>query len=83
MSAVVVIARCDSEKLDADLWQVKKGDLGVLRWKAHRTHHRCFVPYVVWDRDPERKVRKLMISSITIIGLHTSTSRLLLVPLPR
>lgn len=81
MSAVVVQARYDSETLDrVDSWQVRKGDFGVLRWKPHRRHPRFLEPYVVWDSDPKRKLRKIILSSITIVGLQTPTARFLLFP---
>jgi hypothetical protein len=82
MSAVVVRARFDSAKMEADLWQVKKGDFGVLRWKSDQRRPRLLVPYVVWDRDTERKIRKVVMSSITVVGLQTSRSRVLLLPAP-
>ena len=84
MSAVVVRARFDSATLEStDPWKVRKGDLGVLKWKAHRRHARFFEPHVVWDRDPKRRMRKVIVSSIAIAGLQTSASRVLLLRLLR
>lgn len=83
MSAVVVRARFDSPTLDADSWHVRKGDLGVLHWHAHRRHPRFFEPRVMWDRDPKRRVRRVIVSSIGIVGLQTRTSRVLLLRSPR
>jgi hypothetical protein len=84
MSAVVVRARFDSETVESiDPWEVRKGDLGVLKWKSHRRHPRFFEPHVVWDRDPQRRVRKVIVSSIAIVGLQTSGSRVLLLRSPR
>jgi hypothetical protein len=83
MGAVVVKARFDSTKLDTDLWRVRRNDVGILRWKSHPKHRDLLVPYVVWDRDPEKKARKATFSSIKIIGLQGSTLRVLLLPVSR
>lgn len=83
MSAVVVRARFNSKTLDAaDGWIVKKGDLGVLKWLPHKRHQRFLEPRVLWDRDPKRKVRRIILSSIAIVGLQTATARIMLTSLP-
>lgn len=80
-AAVVVKARFDSETLDTvDPWRFDKGDLGVLHWKVHGRHPRFFQPCVIWDGDPRRKVRRVILSSITIVGIQTPTARVLLLP---
>lgn len=79
MSAVVVRARFDSWTLDSvDAWPVKKGDLGVLRWKRHRRHARFLEACVVWDSDPTRRLRRVILSMLEVTGLQTSTCRVLL-----
>jgi hypothetical protein len=81
MNAVIVRARFDSRTLDAsNSWEVRKGDLGLLRWKPHRKHPRFFEPRVVWDRDPEQKNRKVIVSSISVVGLQNAHTRVLLLP---
>ncbi len=81
---VVVEARFDSKTMDpGDAWQVKKGDFGILKWKAHRGHPRFLEPCVIWDGDPLCKWRKVIQSSVTIVGLQTSTARVLLFPRSR
>ncbi len=84
MSAVVVRARFDSRTLESPApWEVRRGDLGVLRWKAHRRHARFFELYVVWDRDSARRARKVIVSSVAVVGLQSGRARVLLVPLPQ
>ena len=84
MSAVVIRARFDSETLDAsDPWLFRKGDLGVLQWKRHRRHPRFLEPCVIWDNDPKHAVRRVILSSITIVGLQTTTARVMLLPRSR
>lgn len=80
MAAVVVRARFDSQTSDhSGRWNVKKGDFGVLKWKAHGRHPRFFEPVVLWDRDPQRQVRRVIVSSLTVVGLQTRGARVLLV----
>lgn len=82
-AAVIVRARRESETLDGvDIWRFRKGDLGILHWKRHRRHPRFLEPCVVWDRDPKRKVRRVIASSIAIVGLQTQATRILLFPGP-
>jgi hypothetical protein len=78
---VVVQARFDSETLDTvDPWHFNQGELGVLHWKSHKRHPRFLEPCVIWDRDQRRKVRKVILASITIVGIQTPNARLLLLP---
>lgn len=77
MNAVVVEAELGYRDSD-DGWLVLQGDLGVLTWIPHKRYHQLFEFRVVWDRDPERKVRQIIESSITIIGLQTQAARILL-----
>ena len=81
---VVVKARFDSKTMDpVDAWQVRRDDLGTLKWKPHRGHPRFLEPCVVWDGDPQRKVRRVILTSITIVGLQTQAARVLLFPRPQ
>jgi len=81
MNAVVVRARFDNKTLeDGASWQVRKEDLGLLKWKPHRGHPRFLEPRVVWDDDPKRKARRVILSSITVVGLETGRTRVLLAP---
>jgi hypothetical protein len=81
-AAVVVKARFDSETLDTPGgWRYSEGDLGVLHWKPHKRHLRFLEPCVIWDADPKHKMRRVMLSSITVVGLQTPTDRLLLIPM--
>jgi hypothetical protein len=83
-AAVVVKARFDSETLDTvGPWRFRKGDCGVLHWKPHKTHPRFLEPRVIWDGDPTCKMRRLIIYSITVVGLQTLTTRVLLLPRTR
>jgi hypothetical protein len=84
MSVVVIVkARFDSETLDSsDPWRFKAGDLGTLQWRQHRKHPRFVEACVIWDRDPKRKVRRVILSAITVVGLQSSDARVLLLPLP-
>jgi hypothetical protein len=82
MSTVVVRAKYDSEtSVDGDRWDVQKGDLGVLKWVSHKRHPRFSEARVIWDRDPQRRVRRVILSSIVIAGLQTPTLRVMLVSL--
>lgn len=84
MSAVVVKAKFDSETLDTgENWIIRKGDLGVLKWSSHKRHPRFLEARVIWDRDPRRRVRRVILSSIAIVGLQTTTIRILLDSLPK
>lgn len=84
MSAVVVKAKFDSETLETgESWLVKKGDLGVLKWFSHKRHPRFLEARVMWDRDPKRKVRRIIQSSVAIVGLQTPSLRILLDSLPK
>ena len=81
MSAVVVRARFDTETLDDTApWKVRTGDLGLLKWKPHKKHPRFLEPRVVWDGDPKHKARRVIVSSIAVVGLETATTRVLLSP---
>jgi len=82
MNAVVVRARFDSRTLGRDPEYVSKGDLGVLEWKSHRRHPRFLEPCVIWDKDPHRKPRRVILSSIAVVGLETRTVRVLVLPRP-
>jgi hypothetical protein len=82
MNAVVVKARFDSRTLGPDPEHVSKGDLGVLGWKPHRRHPRFLEACVIWDRDPHRKPRRVILSSIEVVGLETQTVRVLVLPRP-
>jgi hypothetical protein len=78
MNAVIVRARFDSQTLEpTDPQFVAKGDLGLLKWKRHRRHPRFLEPCVVWDKDPHRKVRRVILSSIAVVGLETGAARVL------
>lgn len=80
MSAVVVRAKYDFEATEnGERWDVQKGDLGVLTWIPHKRHPRFLDARVMWDRDPEQKVRRVILSSVVIAGLQTSTLRMMLV----
>ncbi len=80
-AAVIVKARFDSETLDTvDAWRFRKGDVGVLNWKRHRRHPRFLEPCVVWDKDPTQRSRRIILSSIAVVGLQTPTSRIVLLP---
>lgn len=82
MSTVVVRAKHDFETTgEGDRWDVQKGDLGVLRWVPHKRHPRFGEARVIWDRDPEQKVRRVILSSIAVVGLQTPTLRVMLVSL--
>ncbi len=82
MGTVVVRAKHGFETLqEGDRWDVHKGDLGVLRWVAHRRHRRYLEPRVIWDRDPHRKARRVVLSSVAIVGLQTRTLRVRLISL--
>ena len=84
MSAVVVKAKFDSETLDTrKSWIVRKGDFGVLEWFSHRRHPRFLEARVIWDRDPKRKARKIIQSSVAIVGLQTPSLRIMLDSLPK
>jgi hypothetical protein len=75
MSTLVVRAKHDFETTDdGNRWNVQKGDLGVLKWVAHKRNPRFVEARVIWDRDPERKVRRLILSSIVIVGLQNADS---------
>lgn len=81
-AAVVVKARFDSETLDTvDAWRYSKGELGILHWKPHKRHPRFLEPCVIWDGDPKRRMRRVILSSITVVGLQTPTDRVLLLPM--
>ena len=84
MSVVVIVqARFDSGTLDSsDSWRFTAGDLGTLQWRQHRKHPRFMEACVIWDKDPERKVRSVILSAITVVGLQSLDSRVLLLPLP-
>jgi hypothetical protein len=82
MGTVVVRAKYDSETRDAtDRWDVQKGDLGILKWIPHKRQRRFLEARVIWDRDSQRKVRRVTWSLIAIVGLQTGTIRVMLVPL--
>ena len=82
MNAVVVRARFDSRTLGRDSEYVSKGELGVLKWKPHRRHPRFLEPSVIWDKDPHRQPRRVILSSIAVVGLETPTVRFLVLPRP-
>ena len=81
MIAVIVRAEFGFRDSD-DGWLVIEGDIGVLTWISHTRYQRLFEFRVVWDRDPQRKVRQIIESSITIIGLQTQTARVFLTSPP-
>ncbi len=82
--AVVVKAQFGSKTMESDdAWQVRKGDLGTLKWKSHRGHPRYLEPCVVWDGDPQRKSRRVILASISIVGLQTPAARVLLFPISK
>jgi hypothetical protein len=84
MSAVVVRARFTTKSLEIDApWQIRKGDLGVLKWKSHQKHPRFLEPHVIWDRDPARQSRRVILSSITITGIENRAVRVLIRLRPR
>jgi len=81
MNAVVVRARFDNKALEEGVpWQARKDDLGLLKWKPHRRHQRFLEPRVVWDDDPKRKARRVILSSIAVAGLESGGTRVLLIP---
>lgn len=82
MNAVVVRARFDSRTLGPDPAYVSKGDLGMLRWKPHRRHPRFLEPCVIWDNDPHRKPRRVIVSSVAVAGLETRGVRVMVRPRP-
>lgn len=80
MSTVVVRAKYDSEATDdGERWDIQKDDLGVLKWVPHKRHPRFVEARVIWDRDPGRRVRRVILSSILIVGLQTPNLRVVLV----
>ena len=84
MGAVVVRAKTDFEATDAGIrWDVQKGDLGVLTWLPRKRHSHFLQARVKWDRDPQRKARKVDPSSIVVAGLQTRGIRVMLIPLSR
>jgi hypothetical protein len=56
-------------------WQVTKDDIGILRWKRHRRYARLVELLVIWDGDPARKARKVVLSSLEIIGVQVNRHR--------
>jgi hypothetical protein len=61
-------------------WEVVDGDTGILQWKRHSRYARFVEPLVVWDRDPDRVPRRLIFSSVEIIGIQAEQHRILVVP---
>jgi hypothetical protein len=80
-AAVVVMARFNYQTSGKKAMQVKKGDLGLLQWRPHRRHPRYLEPVVVWDKDGQRKCRKIIWSSLSIVGLQTAGTRIMLIEL--
>lgn len=85
MAAVVVMARADHPGYPArqpfrgaEIFQVKKGDLGLLEWQPHRRHPKFMEPVVIWDKDRQRKPRSMVWSFLTVVGLQTGDTRIVL-----
>lgn len=56
-------------------WQVTKGDTGILRWKRHPQYARLVELLVIWDKDPARKPRRIVLPSLEIMGLQVDRYR--------
>ena len=60
-------------------WQVTKGDTGVLRWERHPRYARFVELLVVWDDDPVQKPRRIILSSLEVIGIQINRYRIAVV----
>jgi hypothetical protein len=85
MITIVVMARADHPGYvvrhplkGASGFQVKKGDLGLLQWKTHGRHPKFMEPLVIWDKDRQRRARRMVWSFLTVVGLQTADTRILL-----
>jgi hypothetical protein len=78
MVDIVIKAQFGYGPIDvSDPWLVTAGDVGLLRWRTHRRHPRFLEPVVVWDKDPSRRARKCIVSSLTVAGFQSKHTRLL------
>ncbi len=83
MGTVVVRARFAYETTDDPIrWEVKEGDLGVLTWVPHKRHPQFLEPRVIWDRDPKKNARRIIGSSVTVVGLQRTRIRMMLIDVP-
>lgn len=79
MAAIVVKARFSYGRAGRkDEWHVSEDDLGVLRWRRHRQHSAFLEPLVIWDRDPDKRPRSVVMSSLEIVGLQSRKLRVMI-----
>lgn len=77
---IVVKATITNGCLDEGLpFDYKKGDLGVLDWDWDKLDWCMTNPRitVIWDHDPEKMPRKVLLDNITPVGLNKSNQRVL------
>lgn len=63
-----------SEAGDAS-YQFVRGELGVLTWNRIADHVNAWEPFIVWDGDPARKDRKVLLAAVEVVGIQAREER--------
>lgn len=63
-------------------YEFKKGEVGVLSWHEHRDHPDYYQPLIVWDNDPAKAKRPILLTGFEFIGIQIGeAARVLFQPL--
>ncbi len=72
MDGMLVVARYGGYTLSGDgecPYRFACGESGALLWKADDVNRNAWIPYVLWDRDPDHLPRQILLRAVLNVAI--------------